>query len=68
MIFENCKSYNIITKKDKKFSWDQKCEDIFNKLKGLLTTTPILKIKYPNKDFLVCTDACNRALGRVLTQ
>ena len=29
---------------------------------------PILKIVDPNKDFLVCTDVCNKGLGRVLTQ
>ena len=46
-------------KKGKRFIWDQKFEEIFNKLKELLTTTPILKIVDPNKDFVVCTDACN---------
>ena len=34
----------------------------------MLTTTPILKITDPNKDFVVCTDACNEDLGGVLTQ
>ena len=34
----------------------------------MLTTAPILKIAYPNKDFVVCTDACNEGLGGVLTQ
>ena len=39
------------------------------KLKGLLTVTaPILRISDPNKDFVVCTDACNDGLGGVLTQ
>ena len=45
-----------------------KCKDSFNKLKELLTTTPILKIQYPNKDFVVCTRACNEGLGGVLAQ
>ena len=40
----------------------------FNKLKELLTTAPILKIKYPNKDFVVCSNACNEGLGGVITQ
>ena len=43
------------------FVWDLKCEEIFNKLKELLTSAPILKITYPNKDFFICTDACNEA-------
>ena len=40
----------------------------FNKLKELLTTAPILKIEIPDKDFVVCIDACNEGLGGVLTQ
>ena len=56
-----------LQKKGKKFEWSQKCEDSFKKLKTLLTTTPILRIPRPNKDFIVCTDACNDVLGRVLT-
>ena len=55
-------------KRGKIFVWDQKCEEIFNKLKELLTTTPIFKIADPNKDFVVCTNACNEGLGGVLTQ
>ena len=31
-------------------------------------TTPVLKIAYPNKDFVVCTDASKEGLGEVLTQ
>ena len=46
----------------------KKCEEIFNKLKGLLTTALILKIADPEKDFPACTDACNEFLGGVLTQ
>ena len=51
-----------------KFVWDKKCEESFKKLKELLTTTPILRIVDPNKDFVVCTDACNDGLGGVLSQ
>ena len=55
-------------KKEKKFDWNQKCEDSFKKLKFLLTSAPILRIADPNKDFVVCTDTCNDGLGGVLTQ
>ena len=34
----------------------------------MLATAPILKITYLNKDFVVCTDACNEGLSGVLTQ
>jgi hypothetical protein len=57
-----------LQKKGKKFVWDQKCQESFNKLKELLTTAPILKIADPNKDFFVCTYACNDGLRGVLSQ
>jgi hypothetical protein len=37
-------------------------------LKHLLTSAPILKIANPNKDFVVCIDACGEGLGGVLMQ
>ena len=55
-------------KKGKKFEWTKKCEESFNKLKHILTTTPILKIVDPFKDFVVSNDACNEGLGGVLLQ
>ena len=55
-------------KKGKKFDWNKKCEESFKKLKFLLTSAPILRITDPNKEFVVCTDACNDGLGGVLTQ
>ena len=42
--------------------------EIFNKLKHLLNTTPILKIVDPFKYFVLCTDACKEGLGGVLIQ
>ena len=57
-----------LQKKCKKFDWTKKCMESFNKIKHLLTTTPILKIVDPFKDFVVCTDACKEGLGGVLIQ
>jgi hypothetical protein len=37
-------------------------------LKQLLTNAPILKTTDPNKDYVVCTDACKEGLGGVLSQ
>jgi hypothetical protein len=51
-----------------KFVWSQKCQDNFDRLKGLLTTTPILKVVDPYKDFTVCIDASKEGLGGVLSQ
>ena len=41
-----------LQKKGKKFDWSEKCTESFNKLKHLLTTTPILKIVDPFSIFL----------------
>jgi hypothetical protein len=57
-----------LQKKGTKFNWSQKCQDSFNKLKELLTSTPILKVADPDKDFTVCVDASKEGLGGVLTQ
>ena len=37
-------------------------------MKNLLTSEPILKIAYLEKDFVVCIDACNQGLGGFLMQ
>jgi hypothetical protein len=57
-----------LQKKGTKFNWSQKCQDNFNKLKELLTSTPILKVADTDKDFTVCVDASKEGLGSVLTQ
>jgi hypothetical protein len=65
------KTTNSITelqKKNKKFVWTEKCAEAFQRLKELLTTTPILKVPDMDVDFLVCTDASKEGLGRVLMQ
>ena len=63
-------AYPITTlqKKIVRFIWSQQCQNSFDKLKYLLTITPILKIVDPDKDFLVCTDVSKEGLGGVLTQ
>ena len=50
------------------FIYSPQCQESFDKLKYLLTTTPILKIVDPSKYFVVCTDASKEGLGEVLTQ
>jgi hypothetical protein len=51
-----------------KFEWRAKCEENFQCLKDLLTSTPILKVTDPDEDFIVCTDACKEGLDGVLMQ
>jgi hypothetical protein len=57
-----------LQKKGTRFNWSEKCQDSFNKLKELLTTTPILKVADPDKDFTICVDASKEGIGGVLTQ
>jgi hypothetical protein len=57
-----------LQKKNKKFVWTEKCAEEFQRLKELLTTTPILKVPDMDADFLVCTDASKEGLGGVLMQ
>eukprot|EP00253_Pinus_taeda_P002609 PITA_02609 len=55
-------------RKGKKFKWTEECEANFEKLKNLLTHAPVLLMANPDKEFVVCTDACKRGLGGVLMQ
>jgi hypothetical protein len=57
-----------LQKKGVKFIWTSECEERFQELKYLLTNSPVLNIVDPNKDFLVCTDACNEGLRGFLMQ
>ena len=51
-----------------KFEWTSRCEESFQQLKNILTSAPILKVADPEKDFVVCTDACRQGLGGFLMQ
>jgi hypothetical protein len=57
-----------LQRKEKKFQWTKDCEKRFQRLKKLLTSSPILRIADPNEDFVVYTDACKEGLGGVLSQ
>ena len=57
-----------LQKKENKFLWTTKCEDIFQKLKQLLMTALILRIVDPDGNFVVCMDARKEGIGGVLLQ
>ena len=57
-----------LQKKGTKFKWYEKCQESFEKLKHLLTTTAILKIWDPYKYFVVCIDACIEGFSGELIQ
>jgi hypothetical protein len=56
-----------LQRKGKQFHWTEGCEESFQRLKQLLTSAPILRIAYPNEDFIVCTNPCKEGLGGVLS-
>jgi hypothetical protein len=43
-------------------------QGVFQHLKSLLTSAPILRIGDSDEDFVVCTDACKEGLDGVLSQ
>ena len=57
-----------LLKKGIKFSWSEKCEEAFHKLRNLLTSAPILAQPDNSKHFDVYCDASGIGLGCVLMQ
>jgi hypothetical protein len=57
-----------LQKKRVKFEWTSKCEEIFQQLKEILNSAPILNIKDFHEYFFVCTHVCKEGTGRVITQ
>ena len=53
-------SITSLQKKGIHFECTPRCEESFQQLNNLLTSAPILKIAYLEKDLVVCTDACNQ--------
>ncbi|WVZ76151.1 hypothetical protein U9M48_024149 [Paspalum notatum var. saurae] len=57
-----------LTKKNAKYLWSPKCEEAFQTLKRLLTSTPVLAQPDVTKPFDVYCDASGNGLGYVLMQ
>ena len=57
-----------LQKNANKFLWTTKCEEIFQKLKNISTTAPILTIVDPDGDFVVWMDASKEGIRGVLLQ
>ena len=55
-------------KKKKLMEWDEQCQKVFDALKDLCTSTPILAYADYKKEFQLHTDACEKGLGGVLYQ
>jgi hypothetical protein len=57
-----------LQKRNKEFVWTKKCLEEFQRLKELLTTTPMLKVLDMDTNFFVWTDTSKEGLGGVLMQ
>lgn len=57
-----------LTRKGKNFEWIKECEKSFQKLKERLTSSPILILPDPSKQFDVYCDVSYQGLGCVLIQ
>ena len=55
-----------LQRQSKKFEWTEECVASFKQLNQLLMNDPMLNIANPDKESLVCTDACKKGLGGVL--
>jgi hypothetical protein len=62
------KPITSLLKNDTKFNWSSKCNEAFEQLKVLLTTTPVLAQSDIEKPFDVYCDASGSGLGCVLMQ
>jgi len=57
---------NVLTRKDVKWKWRDKQQQVFNKLKRIFTTKPVLVAPDLDKEFRVEADTSNYATGEVL--
>jgi hypothetical protein len=57
-----------LTKKDREFNWDSKCQDAFWRLKDKFIGAPLLVSFDPEKQIRLETDASDLALGAVVSQ
>ena len=62
------KPLHDLTAKDKSFKWSEDCQISFDKLKQALMSEPILAHPDFSKEFILDTDASDKAIGAVLSQ
>ena len=57
-----------LTRKEVKFDWDDRCEEAFQELKRILTSSPILIVPDRGQGYTVYCDASRAGLGCVLME
>ena len=59
---------HALTRKDAVFHWSPECQDVFDRLKTLLTTSPVTAFPDFSLPFWLYTDASTAGLGAILAQ
>lgn len=62
------KPLHELTQKNRRFCWNERCDEAFLTLKKALTTAPILQFPTCRDQFVVDTDASQDGIGGVLSQ
>lgn len=57
-----------LTEEQRRFHWDDDCQQAFGNLKTALTSAPILSYPLPEGRFILDTDASNVGIGAILSQ
>ncbi len=57
-----------LLKKNTTWKWDEECQQAFEKVKSLLTSSPVLKLFDPKNKTILYTDASRKGLGAILKQ
>lgn len=57
-----------ITRKDKAWHWSKDCKAVFQRIKMMLTETPVLAYFDPGKEVVVQVDSSKDGIGAVLLQ
>ena len=57
-----------LTKKSNKFLWSDSCQQAFDKLKQAFVSPELMAYPRDTGDFILDTDACDTAIGAVLSQ
>ena len=57
-----------LTRKDKTWFWSNSCQNVFNQLKNMFLSEPVLRFPDTSKPFTIATDASKFASGGVLLQ
>ena len=58
---------NVLIRKDVKWQWEEEQQKVFDELKRVFTTRPVLAVPDLDKEFRVEADASNYATGGVLS-